>query len=265
MCHWDAMFPAGHTVQQITVNIRGHDRDVLLVRDVRPNHALDEKTLCFHGTALSNAFSICRTGFKAGTATHLGKTGVFCIASQHLAFDLSLESGFEHARDRCKNWRCTEWQQFRIPSAWSASVVLAFHHDKKDLTACEELADATKYVIRRPPGTFVTTGFFSLLFDRAEFLAWRRLHRICELEFNSNCVVMRTLYGPDRVPIIMCGGKESDPFHWCRAETTMPSSCGRTCPIPLLQDRGWMCAKNRAAHDKIWRCPVCWPTVGLYA
>ena len=56
MCHWDAMFPAGHTVQQITVNIRGHDRDVLLVRDVRPNHALGEKTLCFHGTALSNAF-----------------------------------------------------------------------------------------------------------------------------------------------------------------------------------------------------------------
>ena len=63
---WEQMFPAGYTVQQMNFRIRGHERDVLVVSDVRPYPALGGKTLCFHGTPLSLAFRICRTGFKAG-------------------------------------------------------------------------------------------------------------------------------------------------------------------------------------------------------
>ena len=191
----------------------------------------------------------------AGTATHLGKTGVFCIASQNLALDLSLESGFQHARDRSTNVRCSEWKQFGSPSAWSVSVVLAFHHDTNDITACDTVADVRKYVIPRQPGTVVTPGFLTLLVDKAEFLAWRSLHELGNLEFNSNCLDRRILYSQYHSPIMMCGGKEHDPFFSCR-HPRMPSSCGRTCPIHMLEST-WLHAKNRPAYDRIWYCPLC--------
>ena len=137
--------------------------------------------------------------------------------------------------------------------------MLAFHHDKNDITPCDrgKVADARKYVIPRPKGTVVTPGFLTLLVDRSEFLAWRSLHELGNLEFNRNCLNNCNLYSQHRSPIIMCGGKVDDPFLSCRSPS-MNSSCGRTCPIHVLQSQ-WRCAKNRPAHDRIWWCPVCFP------
>ena len=94
--------------------------------------------------------------------------------------------------------------------------------------------------------------------DRAEFVAWRSLHALGNLAFNRNCLNNCTLYSQHRSPIIMCGGKEQDPFFSCRPHPPMNSSCGRTCPIHVLQSQ-WRCAENRKADDRIWWCPVCFP------
>ena len=109
-----------------------------------------EIVIVYHGTSLSNALSISREGFKVGHSTDAGRTGVFVIGPQEVDGILTLSAGFEHARDRAKNYLCTEWMKFDAPSSWSMGVVVAFRISRTALCKCDTIFNARKWVIQGP-------------------------------------------------------------------------------------------------------------------
>ena len=253
---WQQIFPRGYVLQRHSVdNSRGHPREIWSVQERRGWPCGANEIRAYHGTPLSIAVLICRTGFVAGPSTENGRTGVFFIGPQQLDGIQTLASGFERARDRSKNAKCPEWRSLGTPSAWSMGVVVSFLHCRDDVVACEYVHEARKWVIPRPPGTLVVPSDIRVMFDYEEFVSWGTLGRICQQPNNVNCVDRHQLCDESGAPLVMCGGKVHDPFYWKDIHDS--ASCGRVCAIHELEKSGWQHAKNRAHWDRIWRCPKC--------
>ena len=174
-----------------------------------------------------------------GPSTDGKRTGIFCIGPATLDVFLPLHIGFMHARDRAKPFLCTEWRTFGAPSCWSMPVVIAFQVPRVRLCGCGPVGDARKWVIKGVPGDLVHFGPIRVLFDIAEYHAWRRLHTLLDLPANHNCLRTGLLFNPSHERVVMCGGKvtqsATDSFFWCRQFNSSPPSCGRVCAISDLR------------------------------
>ena len=258
MCDdWDQMFPEGWCQDVWRIhNTRGCLRNLMIFKGKKePAHSSDDMW-AYHGTSFSAAREICCRGLIAGSATDSKHTGVFFIGPQTTDGILPLPWGFELARARSKNARCTEWERVGAPSAWSMSVVVAWREVRSNVVACGYVDRARKWVIPFPPGTSVPRHGIRLMFDREEFDNWHYLHVLCEQPANFMCAERRCLYDQGGRPLVMCGGKAEDPFYWARG-TFIGSSCGRVCATEELKTSGWMHAKSRSDKCGIWRCPHC--------
>ena len=191
-------------------------------------------------------------GFKVGPSTDSGRTGIFCIGPDQLDGFLSLPTGFSHARDRAKSYLCTEWKKYHAPSCWSMPAVLAFQVPKSRLDCCGTIGDARKWVIQGMPRKLFDFGPIHVLFDVDEYHAWRRLHRLCDLPWNKECLDNGELCDHSLERLVMCGGKKSDPFYWCRDTTNCFTSCGRVCAFSDLHDTWY------ESGSRIWRCVHCY-------
>ena len=249
---WSEMFPRG-------CQVRHHDHDdenIWIVeeagQDTLPRST--ENAYCYHGTSLSAALLISTKGFKVGPSTDAGRTGIFCIGPASHDVVLPLATLFMHAKDRAKPHLCTEWTTFGTPSCWSMPVVIAFQAPKKVLCGCGKVGEARKWVMKGVPGQVFDFGPIHILFELAEYHAWYRLHKLCELPANQNCLKAGALFSPSHERMVMCGGKTTDSFFWCRESAGCFASCGRVCAVSEMNSA----PNGTVSTTGVWRCVKCY-------
>ena len=131
-------------------------------------------------------------------------------------------------------------------------VVVGFRVPKSLLCVCDTVGTARKWVIRGHRDRLFDFGPISVLFNIKEYYAWYYLHQLCDLPRNSHCIDTGELFNESDRNLVMCGGKKSDPFYWCRWTTNGPASCGHVCTFPELSDK-W-----KQSGYGIWRCKGCY-------
>ena len=252
-CRGDAIWMVGPRSQEVLLFGRSDDNEEVLLA------SSGENVVCYHGTSLTTALLISTMGFKAGPSTDDQKTGVFCVGPDDLDGWITLSEGFLHARDRAKCFLCSEWNAYGAPSCWSMPVVIAFQVPKSSLCTCGGIGDARKWVIQGEPGEILHFGPIHVLFDVDQYHAWHHLHKLCELPWNQKCLANKELFNLRRERILMCGGKRSDPFFWCRDSNNCYSSCGRVCAFSNIPPKGSQSYSDGVvSNTSIWRCARCY-------
>lgn len=202
----------------------------------------DDRDIVTHGTTLSNAHTILRSGIRVGFGHHahhgLQMHGWFCIA------DGPIDDRIQAARNRSTANRCLEFQRKNWPTGWTVPCVLAWHpwEDTRVIHLTHFADGCWKSCIPAMVGTQrLLPHDMSLIINYRELQAYTVLQEI----------------QPHSELWMICGGKHRYPNYWAADGNNMAATCGNCIRIDELLSENSSSLWRRMRGSKVWFCPDC--------